>query len=85
MTIRKGRLNRKLLWLWMMKQTTQKLARDSPEDFAEEDEDEELVEDDSFEFLEPPLEGSDSVFGFGLHRGRTFGDVVREYPASRRL
>ena len=53
----------------------------SPGDFADEgDEDEELVEDDSFEFLEPPPEGSDTVFGLGLHRGRTFGEVVQEYP-----
>ena len=53
----------------------------SPGDFAEgDDEDEELVEDGSFEFLEPPPEGSDTVFGFGLHRGRTFGEVVQDYP-----
>ena len=50
----------------------------STEDFA--DESEELVDDDSFELLEPPPERSDTVFGFGLHRGRSFGDVVREYP-----
>ncbi|CAE7686304.1 GIP [Symbiodinium sp. CCMP2592] len=34
----------------------------NPGDFADEDEDEELVEDDSFEFLEPPPEGSDTPF-----------------------
>ena len=51
----------------------------NPGDFAEEEE--ELEEaDGSFELLEAPPEGSDTVFGFGVHRGSTFGDVVLRHP-----
>ena len=38
----------------------------------QQDGDVELVEDGCFGFLEPFLERSDTVLGFGLHRGKTF-------------